>query len=187
VFAPCVLLRRRGCLLHVERLELGGEAVQEDGRADDVCHLTFRGLGNVVADGVRDHRGVAVRVLDDIALCVLGLVFDPVFVQPRDGVDVREAHERTCRLREGWVELLDQRRAVFVLQQFVHRVADLRQFSTSEYEPAFSGVPLMGPYNRFDVTHEIVEGDERKLCLEVRIFAQMAASVAGVGEGMMST
>lgn len=115
VFALCVLLRRRGCLFHVKRLELGGEAVQEDGRADDVCHLTFRSLGNVVADGVRDHRGFAVRVLDDIAFCVLGLMFDPVFVQPRDGVDVREAHERTGRLREGWVELLDQRRAGFVL------------------------------------------------------------------------
>jgi hypothetical protein len=29
--------------------------------------------------------------------------------------------------------------------------------------------------------HEIIEGDERKLGFEVRVFAQMAASVAWVG------
>jgi hypothetical protein len=33
------------------------------------------------------------------------------------------------------------------------------------------------------VIHEIIEGDERKLGFEVRVFAQMAASVAGMGEG----
>ena len=35
----------------------------------------------------------------------------------------------------------------------------------------------MRPHNRFDMIHEIIEGDERKLSFEVRIFAQMAASV----------
>jgi hypothetical protein len=35
-------------------------------------------------------------------------------------------------------------------------------------------------YNCFDVIHEIVEGDERKLGFEMRVFAQMAASVAWV-------
>ena len=36
-------------------------------------------------------------------------------------------------------------------------------------------------HNRFDVVHEIVEGDERKLGFEVRIFAQMTTSVTCSG------
>lgn len=36
-------------------------------------------------------------------------------------------------------------------------------------------------HNRFDMVHEIVEGDERKLGFEVRIFAQMATSVTWSG------
>jgi hypothetical protein len=35
-------------------------------------------------------------------------------------------------------------------------------------------------HNRFDVIHEIVEGDKRKLGFEMRVFAQMAAGVAWV-------
>lgn len=119
------LLRRSLLPLHVKRLERGGEAVQEHGCADDVRHPPLRRLGDVVADGVRDHRGVAVCVFDDVAVRVLGLVLDPVLVQPRDGVDVGEALERTRGSSEGGVELLDQRRGGFVLEEFVHRLADL--------------------------------------------------------------
>ena len=36
---------------------------------------------------------------------------------------------------------------------------------------------VVRPHNRFDMIHEIVEVDERKLSFEVGIFAQMAASV----------
>ena len=99
--------------------------MQEHGCADDVRHPPLRRLGDVVADGVRDHRRVAVRVFDRVALCVLGLVLDPVLVQPRDGVDVGEALERARGASEGRVELLDQRRGRLVLHQFVHRPADL--------------------------------------------------------------
>ena len=113
-------------LLHVKGLELRGEAVQEYGHAENVGHLALGGLGDVVADGVRDHGGLAGGVLDDVAVRVFGLVQDPVLVQPRDGVDVGEALERTRRRREGGVKLPDQRRGGFVLQQFVHRLADLR-------------------------------------------------------------
>jgi hypothetical protein len=185
VVAPGALLRwlRRGDgLLHVKRFELGGEAVQEDGRADDVRHLTLCGLGDVVPDGVRDHRGLAICVFDDVAIRVLVLAFDLVFVQPGDGVDVGEAHERTRWLREGGVELFDQRLAGFVLQEFVHRVTDLL-VSASEYVVGAFWVSLVGPYNRFNVVQEIVEGDEPKLGFEMRVFAQVATSVAWMGEG----
>ena len=117
--------RHRGPPLHVKRLERGGEAVQEYGRADDVRHLSLRRFGDVVADDVRDHRRVAVCVLDDVAVRVLGLVLDQVIVQPRDGVDVGHALEWTRGSSEDGVELLDQRRGGFVLQEFVHRLADL--------------------------------------------------------------
>ena len=116
---------RRLLPLHVKRLERGGEAVQEHGHAEDVRHPPLRRLGDVIADGVRDHRRVPVRVFDRVAVRVLGLVLDPVLVQPRDGVDVGEALERARGANEGRVELLDQRRGRRVLQQFVHRPADL--------------------------------------------------------------
>ena len=106
--APWCNGRGRGLLLlHVECLELGGEAVQEYGRAEDVRHLPLGRLGDVVADGVRDQRGLAVGVLDDVTVCVLGLALDPVLVQPRDGVDVGDTLERARGAREGGVELLD--------------------------------------------------------------------------------
>lgn len=60
--------------LHVKGLELRGEAVQEYRRADDVRHFSLGCLGDVVADGVRDHLGLAGSVLDDVAVCILGLV-----------------------------------------------------------------------------------------------------------------
>jgi len=108
--------------------------VQEYGCADDVRHLPLRRLGNVVADGVRDRLRVAVCVFDDVAFRVLGLVFDPVLVKPRDGVDVGHALERTRGSDKGRVELLDQRRGGFVLQEFVHRLADLvLRVSTSRF------------------------------------------------------
>lgn len=123
--APGRRHRTHRLLLHVKRLERCGEAVQEYGCADDVRHPPLRRLGDVVADGVRDHRRLAVCVFDDVALRVLGLVFDSMLVQPRDGVHVGDALERTRGSGEGRVELLDQRRGGFVLQEFVHRLADL--------------------------------------------------------------
>jgi len=36
---------------------------------------------------------------------------------------------------------------------------------------------MVRPHECFDVIHEIIEGDERKLGFEMREFAQMAASV----------
>ena len=36
---------------------------------------------------------------------------------------------------------------------------------------------MVRPHNCFDVIQEIIERDERKLGFEMRVFAQMAASV----------
>jgi hypothetical protein len=119
--APIIVL-----LLHVKGLEFRGEAVQEDGRADDVGHLSLCFLGDVVADRVRDHRRLALSVYDDVAVRVFGLVLDPVLVQPCDGVYIGKTLEWTCWRREGGVELLDQRRGGFVLCKFVHRFANLK-------------------------------------------------------------
>ena len=102
-------------LLHVKGLEFRGEAVQENGRANNIRHLPLCFLGNVVADGVWDHRRLALCVHDDVAIRVLGLVLDPVLVQPCDGIYVGKALEWTRWRREGRVELLDQRRGRLVL------------------------------------------------------------------------
>ena len=40
------------------------------------------------------------------------------------------------------------------------------------------------PHSRFNIIHEIVEGDKRQLGFEMRVFAQMAAGVTWV---MVST
>lgn len=98
---------RRLCRpLHVERLELGGEAVQEYGHAEDVGHSPLRRFCDVVTDGVRDHSGLATCVLDDVALRVLGLVLNVVLVEPRDGINIGQALERARWQCEGGVELL---------------------------------------------------------------------------------
>ena len=107
-------------LLHVEGLEPGGEAVQEDGRADGVRHFSLGRLCDVVADDVRHFFGLALGVRDHVALRVFGLVLDPVLVQPCDGVDVGETHERARGRREGGVELLDQCSGGLVLPELVH-------------------------------------------------------------------
>lgn len=39
---------------------------------------------------------------------------------------------------------------------------------------------MWAAHNCFDVIHEIVESDKRKLGFEVRVFAQMTAGVAWV-------
>jgi hypothetical protein len=116
---------RRFLLLHVEGLEPGGEAVQEDGRADGVRHVSLRRLCDVVADGVWHHLGLSLRVHDYVALRVFGLVLDPVLVQPGYSVDVGEAHEWARGWCEGGVELLDQRRGGLVLPELVHGFANL--------------------------------------------------------------
>ena len=47
---------------------------------------------------------------------------------------------------------------------------------------------MVRPHNCFDMVHEIIEGDERKLGFEMRVFAQMAASVTlGGWVGRIST
>ena len=112
-------------LLHVEGLEPSGEAVQEDGRANGVCHVPLRRLRDVVAYRVRNHLGLSVGVCDHVALCVFGLVLDPVLVQPGDRVDVGEAHEWARGRRESWVELLDKRRGGLVLPELVYGFAYL--------------------------------------------------------------
>ena len=118
-------------LFHVKGFEFRGEAVQENGRADDVSHLSLCFLSDVVADGVRDHRRLSLCVRDDVPVRVFGLVLDPVLVQPCDGVYVGKALERTRWRREGGIELLDQRRGGFALHKFVHRFANLKK-STNE-------------------------------------------------------
>ena len=110
-------------LLHVEGLEPGGEAVQEDGRADGVCHLSLCRLCDVVADCVWHHLGLSLGVRDHVALCVFGLVLDSVLVQPGDGVDVGETHEWARGWREGGVELLDQSLGGLVLPELVNGLA----------------------------------------------------------------
>ena len=103
-------------LFHVKGLESRGEAVEENGRADDIGHLSFCFFGDVVADGVRDHCRLALCVRDDVPVRVFGLVLDPVLVQPCDGIYVGKALEWTRWRREGRVELLDKRRGGFALQ-----------------------------------------------------------------------
>lgn len=44
----------------------------------------------------------------------------------------------------------------------------------------------MGTYNGFDVLHQLVEVDEGKFGFQMRVLAQMAASVA-VGRGLVVT
>jgi hypothetical protein len=127
-------------LLHVKGLEFRGEAVQENGRADDIGHLSLCFLGDVVPDGVRDHRRLALCVRDDVAVRIFGLVLDPVLVQPCDGIYVGKALEWTRWRREGGVELLDQRRGGFVLHKFVHRVANLKSERVSYGFPLSSVV-----------------------------------------------
>jgi len=46
---------------------------------------------------------------------------------------------------------------------------------------------MVRPHNCFDMVQEIIEGDEPKLGFEMRVFAQMAASVTWGGLGRIST
>jgi len=46
--------------------------------------------------------------------------------------------------------------------------------------------PVVRPHNCFDMVQEVIEGDERKLGFEMRVFAQMAASVTWGGLGRIS-
>ena len=130
--APIVIL-----LFHVKGLESRGKAVQKNGRADDIRHLPLCFFGNVVAYGMRDHRRLALCVRDDVAVRIFGLVLDPVFVQPCDGIYVGKALEWTRWRREGGVELLDQRRGRFVLHEFVHRFTNLKSQRVSyDFHPS---------------------------------------------------
>ena len=64
-----------GVLAHVKGLDLNGEVGEEDGPVDDVGHLAFGGLGDVVTELVR----------------LPGLVEDVMLAQPDDGVGVFHA------------------------------------------------------------------------------------------------
>ncbi|KAF8670458.1 hypothetical protein AX14_005869 [Amanita brunnescens Koide BX004] len=94
--------------LHIERLKLLRERVQEHRLPNDVRHLPLRGLGNVVADPVRDHDGLAILALDDVARRVLFGPLDAVFVEPVDRLDVREAREGARRGGEVGVQGADE-------------------------------------------------------------------------------
>ena len=113
--------------LHIKRLELCRETVQEDWGADDVRHLSLGGLGNIIADRVRDHHGFTFSILDSVAVGVLGLVLDTVLVEPSDRVRIRHAFERSGRRREVGVKGLDQRGRGWVGEKLVNGFADLRK------------------------------------------------------------
>ena len=113
--------------LHVERLELSREPMQEDWRANDIGHLTLRRLGDVVAYFVLYHLYLALLILDHIAFGVFCGVLDPMFVEPFDGVDVGEAEEGACRRLEVWVELLDDRCGGWVGKEDIHCLANLKE------------------------------------------------------------
>ena len=125
-----VLLRH---LLHVERLQLRGEAVQEHRHAKDVGHPAFSSLSDVIADGVVDHLGVTLLVLDDVAISVLSFVLDAVLVEPLYRVDVRHTQEGSRGGSEIGVELLDERSGGGVSQQAVDSLADLAWKVTKIY------------------------------------------------------
>lgn len=76
-------------LLHVERLQLRWESIQEDRSCKDISHPTLSCLRNVVTHDVVDHFGVTLLVLDDIALGILSFVLDTMLVEPFDGIDIR--------------------------------------------------------------------------------------------------
>jgi hypothetical protein len=61
--------------------------------------LPLRGLGNVVADPVRDHDGLTVLALDGVARRVLFGPLDAMFVEPVDRLDVREGARRGGEVR----------------------------------------------------------------------------------------
>jgi hypothetical protein len=113
--------------LHVKRLELSREPIQEDWRPDDIGHLALRSLGDVVTHFVFYHLYLTLLVLNHIAFGVFGGVLDPVFVEPFNGVNVGEAEEGACRRLEVWVKLLDDRCGGWVGKEDVHGLANLSE------------------------------------------------------------
>jgi len=168
--------RLSGHFLHVERLELSREPMQEDWRANDIGHLALRRLGDVVAYFVFYHLYLALLVLDHIAFGVFSGVLDPVFVEPFDGVDVGEAKEGACGWLEVWVELLDDRCGGWVGKEDIHGLTNLRRVYwlrsgvKSEYNKCAD--------NFFDVGHEVFECNEAKFGLQVGVFTQVSPRMA---------
>ena len=99
--------------------------MEEHRYAQYVRHSTLGGLSDVVSDGVVNHLRFALSVKDNVALGVLLLVLDPVFVKPFYRVDVGEPEEGARGRLEIGVQLLDERGGVGVREQLVDGLADL--------------------------------------------------------------
>jgi len=112
-------------LLHIKRLELNREPIQENRSPDYICHLPLSSFGDVVPDGVLDHLDLPLLVLDDVTIGVLGFVFDTVFVEPFNGVYVGETKERTGGGLEVRVKLLDEGAGILIFQEAVDGFTDL--------------------------------------------------------------
>lgn len=168
-----------GNLLHVEGFQLGREAVQEDGRANDVRHLALSSLSDVIANLVVDQDGLPSLILDGVAISILLRVLDPVIVEPLDSVDVGEAHEGPRGWSEVGVELLNERGRGGAGEEYVNRLADLYCIhSDCQRLPFFCGRVANDAYDLLNVGHEVVEVDECELGLQMGVLAQMAARVA---------
>lgn len=112
-------------LLHVERLQLCREPIQEYRRPEDVRHPALCRLRDVVPHGVVDHLRVPAFVLDHVPVRILGFVLDAVLVEPLDRVDVRETAEWPCGSTKVRVQLFDECSARRVFEQAVDCIADL--------------------------------------------------------------
>lgn len=94
--------------LHVEGLDLSGEVSEENGLVDDVGHLAFCGLSNIITKLV----GLAL------------LVGNVVLTQPVDGFGVLHASEGAAWGFEVRVELVDEGRDGGVTQRQINDAAD---------------------------------------------------------------
>ena len=161
-----------GHSLHVERLELSRETVQEHWYTQDVGHAALSGLSNVVTNGMVDHLRVALLVLDDVTIGVLLFVLNAVFVEPLNRVYIGHAQEWTSGCGEVGVELLDQCCGGRVGEEAVDCFTDLDAFQWAAMTYRIVA------YNFFNMSHQIVEVNERKFSLQVGIFTQMSSRVA---------
>lgn len=122
---PALRSIHRRHLLHIKRLELSREPIQKHRGPNDIRHLPFSSLGDIISHGVVDHLHLPLLVLDDVALGVFGLVLDPVVVEPLDGVYVGQTQEGSSGCLEVGVELFDEGTGYWVFQKDVDRFADL--------------------------------------------------------------
>lgn len=80
-------------LLHIERLQLRRETIEENWYCENIGHFTLCGFGDIVTDDMVDHNRVALVVFDNVAIGILLLVLDTVLVQPFDCLYVGETEE----------------------------------------------------------------------------------------------